>query len=209
MNAPETAEFMPSVQASSRDRGARRNAAILVTGASGEVGHGLLSSMHAAGRRDLVAIDLREMDSTQRALCRECIVGDISEIPLLHRLQSMFEISAIYHLAALLSTRTEYAPEAGHEVNVGGTMNMLRLAADQARSHGMPVTFLFPSSIAAYGLPDQETRIAAGAVTEDEYNKPTTMYGCNKLYCEQLGRYYANHYRSLARDRMEHVVDFR
>ena len=198
---------MPSVQASSGDRGARRNAAILVTGAGGEVGHGLLSSMHAAGRRDLVAIDLRELDSTQRAWCRECIVGDITEIPLLHRLESMFEISEIYHLAALLSTRTEFAPEAGHAVNVGGTMNMLRLAADQARSHGMPVTFLFPSSIAVYGLPDLDTRLAA--VTEDEHNQPTTMYGCNKLYCEHLGRYYANHYRRLSSDRMEHVVDFR
>ena len=25
-----------------------------------------------------------------------------------------------------------------------------------------------------------------------------TMYGCNKLYCEQLGRYYARHYKQLA-----------
>ena len=200
---------MPSVQATSGDRGARRNAAVLVTGAAGEVGYGLLSAMHAAGRRDLVAIDLRGVDDRQRALCRECIVGDVCEIPLLQRLDAMFEVSAIYHLAALLSTRTEFAPEAGHAVNVDGTMNMLRLAADQARSHGMPVTFLFPSSIAVYGLPDLDTRLAAGAVTEDQFNHPTTMYGCNKHYCEQLGRYYTNHYRSLARDRMEHVVDFR
>jgi threonine 3-dehydrogenase len=27
------------------------------------------------------------------------------------------------------------------------------------------------------------------------------MYGCNKLYCEQLGRYYAKHYKQLAADR--------
>jgi len=178
---------MPSVQASTGDRGARRNAAVLVTGAAGEVGYGLLSAMHAAGRRDLVAIDLRGVDDRQRALCRECIVGDVCEIPLLQRLHSMFEVSAIYHLAALLSTRTEFAPEAGHAVNVDGTMNMLRLAADQARSHGMPVTFLFPSSLAVYGLPDADTRLAAGAVTEDQFNRPTTMYGCNKLYCELLG----------------------
>ena len=27
---------------------------------------------------------------------------------------------------------------------------------------------------------------------------PITIYGCNKLYCEHLGRYYARHYRQLA-----------
>src|SRR5258705_1197974 len=35
---------------------------------------------------------------------------------------------------------------------------------------------------------------------EDEWNTPTTMYGCNKLYCEHLGRYYAKYYKQLAVD---------
>ncbi len=48
MNAPETIEIMSTVPASSLDRGARRNAAVLVTGANGEVGRGLLTAMHAA-----------------------------------------------------------------------------------------------------------------------------------------------------------------
>ncbi|MCH8166272.1 MAG: epimerase, partial [Planctomycetes bacterium] len=39
--------------------------------------------------------------------------------------------------------------------------------------------------------------------------QPTTMYGCNKVYCENLGRYYARHYRQLAQDRMDHILDFR
>ena len=38
---------------------------------------------------------------------------------------------------------------------------------------------------------------------------PTTMYGCNKLYCEQLGRYYAQHYKQLAAERASGRVDFR
>jgi nucleoside-diphosphate-sugar epimerase len=165
--------------------------------------------MNDAGRQDIVAVDLRDFDQKLRALCREVFVGDICQAPLLQRLQSMFEITEIYHLAALLSTRVEFAPEAGHEVNVGGTLNMLRLAADQARSHGKTVKFLFPSSIAAYGMDDLDTKEGAGAVAEDSYNRPTTMYGCNKLYCEHLGRYYANHYRQLAGDQVDRVVDFR
>ena len=34
------------------------------------------------------------------------------------------------------------------------------------------------------------------------------MYGCNKLYCEQLGRYYARHYKQLAAE-TQRAVDFR
>ena len=39
--------------------------------------------------------------------------------------------------------------------------------------------------------------------------QPTTMYGCNKLYCEQLGTYYARHYKQLAAERPSGRVDFR
>ena len=122
------------------------------------MGHGLLGAMHAAGRRNIVAIDLRGFDEGQQALCRETIVGDICERPLLQRLQSMYEITEIYHLAALLSTRTEFTPEAGHEINVGGTLKLLHLAAAQARSHGKRVKFMFPSSIAVYGLRDRAAK---------------------------------------------------
>ncbi len=121
----------------------------------------------------------------------------------------MYEITEIYHLAALLSTRTEFTPEAGHEINVGGTLKLLHLAADQARSHGKPVRFLLPSSIAVYGLGDLESKQRIGAVTEDQHTRPTTMYGCNKLYCEHLGRYHARYYRQLNTDRRGERLDFR
>jgi nucleoside-diphosphate-sugar epimerase len=35
------------------------------------------------------------------------------------------------------------------------------------------------------------------------------MYGCNKLYCEQLGRYYAKYYKQLAAEPASGRVDFR
>ena len=85
-----------------------------------------------------------------------------------------------------------------HEVNVEGTLTLLEFAQKEAESHGRPVKFLYPSSIAAYGLPDLATKQSAGRVREDDFNHPTTMYGANKLYCEQLGRYYARHYKQLA-----------
>ncbi|MEM9082317.1 MAG: NAD-dependent epimerase/dehydratase family protein, partial [Planctomycetota bacterium] len=61
----------------------------------------------------------------------------------------------------------------------------------------------------AFGIADLEQKAVAGAVPEDEHTNPTTMYGCNKLYGEHLGRYYAHHYRQLAQDRVEGLLDFR
>ena len=93
-----------------------------------------------------------------------------------------YEIRTIYHLASILSTRAEYNPEAAHRVNVEGTLNLLRLAVEQAEWQGRPVKFIYPSSIAAYGLPDLETKVKSGKVKEYEWLTPKTMYGCNKLY---------------------------
>ena len=73
---------------------------------------------------------------------------------------------------------------AAHHVNVEGTLNLLEFAAHETESHGRPVVFVYPSSIAAYGLPDLDTRSTAGCVREDDWNKPITMYGCNKLYAD-------------------------
>jgi nucleoside-diphosphate-sugar epimerase len=119
-----------------------------------------------------------------------------------------FEVDRVFHLAALLSTRSEFTPVTAHHVNVEGTLNLLEFAQHQGESHGRPVTFIYPSSIAAYGLPDLDTKARAGAVPEDHYAHPTTMYGCNKLYCEQLGHYYARYYKQLSADAIARV-DFR
>ena len=62
--------------------------------------------------------------------------------------------TCVFHLAALLSTRSEFTPMTAHHVNVEGTLNLLEFAQQQGESHGRPVVFLYPSSIAAYGLPD-------------------------------------------------------
>ncbi|RJP31914.1 MAG: NAD-dependent epimerase/dehydratase family protein [Phycisphaerales bacterium] len=186
-----------------------RKPATLVTGASGEVGQGLIDAYAARGDGEIIALDLRPLDAGLAARCGATIAGDILDENLLQRLVSEYEIQAIYHLAALLSTRAEYTPDTAHRVNVNGTLNLLKLAHEQARWHGRTVVFNFPSSIAVYGLPDLATKIKAGRVSEDEHNVPTTMYGCNKLYCEHLGRYFTRHYRQLAADRTPSGVDFR
>ncbi len=186
-----------------------RRAATLITGANGEIGHGLIAHLASHPHTDIISLDLKPLDEKLRKHCVASLVGDILDHNLLQRLISEYEIHAIYHLAALLSTRAEYTPDTAHRVNVEGTLNLLKLAHEQSRWHGNPVKFLFPSSIAVYGLPDVATKNLAGRVRETDFNFPTTMYGCNKLYCEHLGRYFAKHYRQLAAERIPSGVDFR
>ena len=186
-----------------------RKPGVLITGANGEMGHGLIDRLAAEGGQTIIALDVQPLDETLQSRCSATIVGDILEPRLLERLQSEYEIHTVFHLAALLSTRAEFTPEAAHRVNVEGTMNLLKLAIEQSRWHGYPVRFFFPSSIAVYGIPSPSMKQRAGRVKEIEWNAPTTMYGCNKMYCEHLGRYYAQHYRQLAADRLIGGIDFR
>lgn len=186
-----------------------RRPVTLITGANGEIGHGLLAYFHERGNTNVIALDLQPLDKSLRPYCLEWFVGDILNDDLMGRLVSEYEIHAIFHLAALLSTRAEYTPEKAHRVNVEGTLGLIKLAHEQGRWYGNRVRFLFPSSIAAYGLPDVETKIKADRVREDQWNSPITMYGCNKLSCEHIGRYYTYHYRQLAAEQSPHGVDFR
>ncbi len=182
----------------------------LITGANGEVGHGLIRELSAmADQPPVVVLDIRGLDEQMQSLVDATIVGDILDENLLDTLTSEYEIDTIYHLAALLSTHSEFRPAAAHRVNVQGTINLMQLATEQARWRGEPVKFIFPSSIAVYGLPDLQTKAHVPPLREYEYTMPTTIYGCNKLYCEHLGRYYANHYRQLATAPEPSGVDFR
>ncbi len=186
-----------------------RKPVVLITGAGGEIGHGLIEQLVASGRDSIVTLDLNPLESALAHLVRREFTGSINDTRLLDRILSEFEIDTVYHLAALLSTRAEFTPVTAHQVNVEGTLNLLEFSQREAESHGRPVLFMYPSSIAAYGLPDLATKARVGRVREDDYNTPTTMYGCNKLYCEQLGRYYARFYKQLAAEPQSGRVDFR
>jgi nucleoside-diphosphate-sugar epimerase len=181
----------------------------MITGASGEIGHGLIERLSAEGDTAIITVDLKPLEPALSDTVEREYQGSILETHLLERILSEFEVETIYHLAAILSTRAEFTPVTGHQVNVEGTLKLLDFAQAQGESHGRAVAFLYPSSIAAYGLPSLETKASAGAVREHEWNHPTTMYGCNKLYCEHLGRYYARHYKQLAAETLSGKVDFR
>ena len=184
-----------------------RKPVVLITGAGGEIGHGLVTRLAGSGS-PIITLDVSPLDATLAPLVTREFGGSITDAAVLDRILAEFEVDRVFHLAALLSTRSEFTPVTAHHVNVEGTLNLLEFAQRQGESHGRPVVFIYPSSIAAYGLPSLEVKSRAGAVREDEYTHPTTMYGCNKLYCEQLGHYYAKYYKQLSADAIPRV-DFR
>jgi nucleoside-diphosphate-sugar epimerase len=186
-----------------------RTPVALITGASGEIGHELIHRLAREQGKTIVTLDLQPLTAELKPLVLREINGSILDGELLDRTLAEYEVDLIFHLAAVLSTRCEFAPMTAHRVNVEGTMSMLDFAQKQGESHGRPVLFMYPSSIAVYGMPDLTTKTRAGKVSEDEHNQPTTIYGCNKLYCEHLGRYYTRHYKQLAAETLSGRVDFR
>ncbi len=186
-----------------------RKPIILITGANGEIGHSLIRSLSQSSKTDKMGLDLDNLDKSIRPHVQESLQGNILDRNLLERINAEFEVSAIYHLAAILSTRAEFSPMTAHDVNVGGTINLLHLAMEQSISRGRPVKFFFPSSIAVYGMNSLDAKNLAGPVGEDEYRHPETIYGCNKLYCENLGIYFSRFYKRLSAVSSRGRVDFR
>ena len=180
---------------------------ILITGANGEIGHTLLEVLTSQGH-SVVTVDLNPMSAEHHALCEEEIVGNILDEDII-RSAEKYDIDEIYHLAALLSTSAERNPEQGHKVNVEGTLNFLQLAYRLGKRTQKNIKFLFPSTIAVYGIPSLADKHEIGKVTEEDCLMPMTMYGVNKLYNEHLGRYYSELYKRLSVNLERGFVDFR
>src|SRR5205085_4910891 len=143
-----------------------RQPVALITGASGEIGHGLIEALAGNVDRPVVTLGLAPLEAALASRVRQHFVGSILDPQLLDRILAEFEIDLVFHLAAVLSTRGEFAPMTAHKVNVEGTLMLLEFAQKQGESHGRPVVFLYPSSIAAYGLPSLEVKAKVAKVRE-------------------------------------------
>ncbi len=189
----------------------RTTGAILVTGAGGEMGHALLRHLHGqwGATREIVSVDLRALHGEAAAASTHSYVGSVADAEFVQALGSKHDFSEVWHLAALLSSSGERNPELALAVNVMGSGTLLKLAADAARRRGTTVSFMFPSTIAVYGVPSLAAKMVAGSVCEDECADAITMYGLNKRAVEEMGRYYGEHYRLLDDERATSRIDFR
>jgi threonine 3-dehydrogenase len=179
---------------------------VLVTGACGEIGQALVEELSKGGYR-ITTADFMPLPDSIKNFSAEHVQGD-----LLYKIITFYDydFDVIFHLAASLSSKAEIATEEAHRINVEGTMQLLMLAAYRSEKYKKSVKFLFPSSIAAYGLPTLDDKNKAGSLREDDWNNPQTMYGCNKLYCEKLGMYYGKFFGQKHLDENPpHFLDFR
>lgn len=181
----------------------------LITGANGEVGHGLIPELAKSKNNLIIALDINELDDTLKPYVHEVIIADILDSSVTENLLIKHSVTAVFHLASILSTGGEKNPERAHQVNVDGTQALLSSVNQVAMKDKRTIKFVFPSSIAVYGIPDLETKKKAQKVTESQYTTPITMYGINKLYCELLGTYYSKHYKLLEPRPKAELLDFR
>ncbi len=101
----------------------------------------------------------------------------------MHDLAKDFGADTMMHLAALLSATAERNPLLAWNLNMGGLMNALEVSRE------LKLQFFTPSSIGAFGpsTPKDDT-------PQDTLQRPTTMYGVNKVAGELLCDYYFNRF---------------
>ena len=150
------------------EKGSQGQKCVLVTGACGEIGQALVQELASRGGFRVITADLAPLPEAISKVVAEHVQGD-----LIYKIKTFYDydFDVIFHLAASLSSKAEVATEEAHRINVEGTMQLLMLAAYRSEKYRKPVKFLFPSSIAAYGLSMGEKK-AAGRVKEDGVQLP-------------------------------------
>lgn len=152
---------------------------ILVTGALGQIGSELVPALRETyGDEAVVASDLRlpagNAPATGPFLKLDCTDGvALAAAAREHR------VTAIYHLAAVLSATAEQIPQKAYEVNLGTLMNVLEVARENR------LAVFTPSSIGAFG-----PATPPDPAPQDTIQRPTTMYGVTKVAGELLCDYY-------------------
>ena len=156
----------------------------MVTGASGQIGSELTPLLRERyGKDKVVASDIRDpapslgdegpfvkLDVTNREEIKE-IIGE-------------FDVTAIFHLAAILSASGERNPQIAWRVNMTGLYNILEVTRETGVSR-----IFHPSSIAVFG---PET--PRDMTPQETILQPKTIYGVTKVMGELLGDYYFNKY---------------
>lgn len=159
-------------------------AAILVTGASGQIGSELVTALRQRhGAAEVIASDIRIPQASATSDAGPFEPLDCTQPEQIHDVVRRHGVTTIYHLASLLSAVAEEKPQAAWSLNVGGLYAVL----ETARQYRCAV--FFPSSIGAFGstTPRDQT-------PQDTVQRPTTIYGITKVTGEMLGDYYAHRF---------------
>lgn len=153
---------------------------IMITGALGQIGTELtLKLREIYGVDNVLATDLRRPEACAKVLEGPFEELDVTDAERMDKLASAFNADTIMHMAALLSATAEKDPVFAWNLNMGGLLNALEVA----RKYNMQ--FFTPSSIGAFG-----PSTPADNTPQVTIQRPTTMYGVNKVSGELLCDYY-------------------
>jgi threonine 3-dehydrogenase len=154
----------------------------LITGGTGYIGAELAHILVARDEEvvlfDVAIAEYRIEDIKNKV---KVVRGDLSNWSEVANVVKEYKITEIYHMGALLTLASESNPWASFRVNVIGTYNVL----EAARLFDVE-KMMFTSSLGTYGLGIPEV------IDDLTIQRPTNFYGCGKLYCEGLGRWYMN-----------------
>jgi nucleoside-diphosphate-sugar epimerase len=152
---------------------------ILITGALGQIGSELTMKLRSLyGASNVLATDIKKTDN-EAVTSGPFEILDVMDSKRMGELAKDFNADTLIHLAALLSATAEAKPLLAWQLNMGGLVNALEVAKD------LHTQFFTPSSIGAFGpsTPKMNT-------PQETIQRPTTMYGVNKVAGELLCDYY-------------------
>lgn len=152
----------------------------LVTGAAGQLGSELVTSLQKKGERVLAMYNKTIPESPT---C-EYVVCDLTNKKMYQEINNKYNINKVYHLAAILSAIGENNPSACFNINVDST----KIILDTAIIHNQQV--FFASTFGVYGK-----HIPKININEYHVLYPTTMYGVTKSIGEMLCDYYKDKYK--------------
>lgn len=153
---------------------------IMITGALGQIGTELtLKLREIYGVDNVLATDLRRPEEGAKVLEGPFEELDVTDAERMDKLAADFKADTLMHMAALLSATAEKNPVFAWNLNMGGLLNALEVA----RKYNMQ--FFTPSSIGAFG-----PSTPADNTPQVTIQRPTTMYGVNKVSGELLCDYY-------------------
>ena len=161
-----------------------KNKISIITGASGEIGQNLINYFSKFENKKIIALDIDK--PKQHAKVFKFIKGSILDNHIINQINEEYIIEEIFHLAAILSTKAEKNKQLALDVNINGTINLFNLALSQHATNNIITTFFFPSSIAVYNINNVNNH-SKKPIKENNHCNPQTIYGQQKLFCENIG----------------------
>ena len=152
---------------------------VLVTGGAGYIGSHTVARLLDAGH-DVVVLDSLERGHPGAIPGIPLVVGDIRSEALLREILAEHAIDAVMHFAAKKSVGESVTDPATYfEVNVGGSLNLLRAMTQTGVS-----LLVLSSTCAVYGTPDELP------VRESSPTHPESPYGESKLMMERMATWF-------------------